>query len=296
MTLKHTVWRIIEPSDETESLLGRWSHRFDVAILTLIFLNVLAIILESVAALQARWGAAFDAFELFSVAVFTVEYGLRLWTATENPRYARPFSGRLRYALRPLLLIDLLAVLPAYLPILGVNLAFVRALRLMRVFRLVKIVRYTETLGLFGRVVRERRAELVVTTALVGLLLVLASSLMFYAERAAQPETFSSIPATMWWAVATLTTVGYGDVYPITAAGRVLAAVVAVLGIGLFALPTGILGAGFVEEIEKRRGRLAAPKALVAPEGAEAASGPGFRDRLARCPHCGGPVHEDEGP
>lgn len=159
-------------------------------------------------------------------------------------------------------LVDLLAVLPFFLQFIGVDLRFVRAFRLMRLFRLAKAARYVTALHLFRAVARSKREELVLTTCVLALLLLVASSSMYFAEHGAQPEEFSSIPATMWWAVATLTTVGYGDVIPVTVFGRFLGSAVAILGIGLFALPTAILGSGFVEEIAKTK-------------------------QPQRCPHCG---------
>jgi voltage-gated potassium channel len=168
----------------------------------------------------------------------------------------------------PLALVDLLSVLPFYLPFVGVDLRSLRAVRLFRVFRIVKLGRYSKALNLLGRVLVSRKAELVMTIFALLVLMVLASSLMYFAEHDAQPESFSSIPAAMWWAVATLSTVGYGDIYPVTFAGKLLAAVVAVLGIGMFALPAGLLGSAFVEEIQRT------------PTGPQ------------RCPHCGEELSE----
>jgi len=171
--------------------------------------------------------------------------------------------GRFRFALSAMPMIDLLAVLPFYLPFLGLDLRFMRAVRLFRLFRVAKLARYSEALRTFCRVLGAKKEELGVTLFTLFLLLLLASCLAYYAERDAQPEAFSSIPAAMWWGVCTLTTVGYGDVCPVTALGKGIAAVIAVLGIGMFALPAGILGSGFVEEIQKRK------------------------KCLQRCPHCG---------
>jgi voltage-gated potassium channel len=164
----------------------------------------------------------------------------------------------------PMALIDLMAVLPAYLPMLGLDLRFVRALRLLRIFRAAKLARYISALRLFGDVIREKREELILTTCLFGLMLLITSCLMYFAEHEAQPEAFPSIPAAMWWAVVTLTTVGYGDVHPVTSLGRLLASFSAILGIGFFALPTAILGSGFIQEVEKRK-----------------------EHRGRKCPHCG---------
>lgn len=189
--------------------------------------------------------------------------------------------GRLRWARSPLALIDLLAILPFYLPFLGVDARFLRILWLLRILRLVKLQRYFRSLMLFGRVWKTRRHEILMTTVLMFFILLIASSLMYYAERADQPEAFGSIPHAMWWAIATLTTVGYGDVTPITGLGRIMAAVVAVVGIALFALPTGILGSGFVDELEREKERKR--RQAQQREAAQAARNP----EVPCCPHCG---------
>lgn len=244
---------------------SRRGYWFDTAIMILILANVLAVILETVDPLYAAFGREFYLFELGSVVVFSVEYGGRLWTATEHPEYDHPIWGRLRFAASPFMVIDLLAILPFFIGAI-VDLRILRALRLLRFLRLFKLARYSASLRAFSRVLAKKREDLVITTTVGGILLLVASSLMYFAERAAQPEAFSSIPAAVWWGVITLTTVGYGDVYPVTPLGRVLGTTVAVVGIGLFALPASILASGFIEE---------------------AGSGP------RTCPHCGEPIEDD---
>jgi voltage-gated potassium channel len=198
-----------------------------------------------------RWAPGlFRAFEIFSVAIFTVEYLLRLWSCTAAEKYSWPLMGRLRFTFTPLAIVDLLAILPFYLPQVDIDLRFVRIVRL---FRIAKVGRYSRALSTFGRVAAAKRAELIAILSILVILLILASSLMYYAENDAQPDRFSSIPAAMWWGIATLTTIGYGDIYPITGVGKLLAGFVAVLGVGMFALPTGILGAAFVEEIQSAK-------------------------------------------
>lgn len=245
------------------------SRIFDVFIMTLISLNVVAVILETVKSLSSRFMFFFRAFEVFSVAVFTIEYLLRLWTCTIDRRFNHPIIGRIRFAVTPLALVDLMAILPFYLPmIIPFDLRFIRALRLFRLFRLFKMGRYSESLKTLGNVLRAKKEELLITIFAVLILLVIASSLMYFVEREAQPQAFSTIPAAMWWGVATLTTVGYGDVYPITGIGKFLGAIIAILGIGIFALPTGILASGLVEVIQKRQ----------------------VKRRI--CPHCGKDINE----
>jgi voltage-gated potassium channel len=247
----------------------------NAGLVALIILNVAAVILESVDAIHQRFARAFDAFEWFSVAVFTVEYVLRVWSATADPRYARPVTGRLRFMLTPGALVDLVAIVPAYLPI-ALDLRFARIVRLGRMMRILKIGRYSRPLRMFGRVFHARRDDLVLVGALLLVLLVVAASSMYFLENGAQPEAFSSIPASMWWAVSTLTTVGYGDVYPVTPLGKVVGSFLAMLGIGFFALPAGILAGAFARELrqQKAEGATACPHcgkaiagALTAPEG-----------------------------
>ena len=198
-----------------------------------------------------KFGSFFYWFEIFSVSVFTVEYLLRVWSCTSQEKFAKPFWGRLRFVFTPMALIDLIAILPAFLTFVTVDLRFIRTLRLFRLFRVFKFVRYSHSLKLFGKVIRNRKEELIVTLTIMFVLIILTSSFIYIAENEAQPDKFSDIPTSMWWAIVTLTTVGYGDVFPVTPLGKVFAAIIAVLGIGMFALPTGILGASFVEEMEK---------------------------------------------
>jgi len=260
MSYRVRTFRVLE-ADTGEGGLGR---AIDVFILGLIVANVVAVILETVAAVRETVGRGFQYFEWFSVVVFTIEYLLRLWSCTASPRFERPVAGRLRFALSPMALVDLAAILPTYVPMLiPVDLRVLRILRLMRLGRMLKLARYSESFSLLGGVLRAKRAELGVTGFAGGVLLLLASSLMYFVENAAQPEAFSSIPAALWWGVSTLTTVGYGDIYPVTSLGKVLGGVIGVLGVGLFALPAGILAGGFAEALQK-------PRAPV-----------------PTCPHCG---------
>ena len=220
----------------------------------LIFLNVVAVVLETVESVYLPHKHAFELFERASVAVFTVEYALRIWSCTEDPRYAHPITGRIRFALRPLVLIDLLAILPFFLPlVMLLDTRMLRAVRLVRLFRLFKASRYSRSLDTVRRVLRAKRDELLVTLVLVGIVLVLVSSLMFAVEHDKQPDAFSSIPAAMWWGMMTLTTVGYGDIAPQTPLGKFYGMAISLVGVGIFALPAAILGSGFVDELQKHK-------------------------------------------
>lgn len=243
--LRRRVWEILDVA----VIEDRASAVFDVAIRTLIALNVVAVVLETVPALELRARGFFLWFEIFSVTVFSLEYLGRLWSCVEVPRYRAPVQGRLRWAVTPLAIIDLLAVLPSLLPAMGLDLRMLRGVRLFRLFRILKMTRYSRSLHMMGRVFRRASTELTITLSALGLILVVASSIMYYAEHAVQPEKFSSIPAAMWWGAVTLTTLGYGDVVPVTSFGRLMGGLFAVSGILLIAIPTAILGAAFAAEM-----------------------------------------------
>ena len=225
---------------------------FEIFMIVLIAGNVLAVILETVPSLGAAYGGLFFVFEVFSVAVFSIEYVLRVWAVIEDRRRTRmtPVGGRLRYMVTPMAIIDLLAFLPFYLSaFFAVDLRFLRVLRLLRI---LKLTRYSPALETFARVLRNERKPLVAALLMLGVVLILVSSLMFVFEQSAQPEAFGSIPAALWWGIVTLTTVGYGDVAPVTVGGKIFGALVTVMGVGIVAVPAGILASGFNQEIRKR--------------------------------------------
>ncbi|MCC7410561.1 MAG: ion transporter [Gammaproteobacteria bacterium] len=229
------------------------SRVVEVALVALIVGNVIAVMLESVPALGLSYTIWFRTFEIVSVLLFSVEYLCRLWTSVEDPNghYAHPLRGRLRYALTPLAIIDLLAVLPFFLGmILPLDLRFLRVARLLR---LAKLGRYSRAMtALLGVIYEEIDAVLAACVILV-VALVLAAAGIYLFEHRVQPEHFASIPAAMWWSVTTLTTVGYGDVTPITTGGRFFGGCVMIVGIGMVALPAGILASAFSERLRTRR-------------------------------------------
>ena len=252
-----TVWRhwrrqvhdILEVGGEAHPA-GRIVNAF---IVTLIVLNAVAFAAETVDDLAARYHSFFDAFNVFSVAVFSIEYLLRLWSAVEIPMLSRmpPWQARLRFALRPVMLIDLFAVLPFYLyPIFPIDL---RVLRVLRLFRLLKLVRYSPALQTLGRVVQDEYRALLGALLIILVLLLFASTAAYFLESGAQPEKFGSIPAAAWWALATLTTVGYGDIVPMTPLGKLLGGVVMLLGVGMIALPVAIIATGFSQESNRHQ-------------------------------------------
>ncbi|MBP2626317.1 MAG: Ion transport protein [Firmicutes bacterium] len=226
---------------------------FHIFMVILILLNVLAVMLETVDQIAEQYADILLYFEYFSVALFSVEYLLRIWCCNVNKKYTGHIIGRLKFIFTPLALIDLLSVIPFYLPIfITFDLRFIRLIRLSRIFRLFKLGRYSSAYTLIKHVIIAKKEYLTITMIFGMTLLIISSCMMYFVEHEAQPEIFSSIPATMWWGIVTLTTVGYGDAYPITPLGKFLSAILALLGIGLFALPAGILASGFSEEIHKQ--------------------------------------------
>jgi voltage-gated potassium channel len=255
MPLKERLYRILEQPEASDPIAKLWN----LAIVAMIAISTVALIAETVDAVNRQYHFILRTIELASLGLFGAEYVMRLWVITCSPRYSRPLVGRLRFALTPLALIDLLALAPALVGT-RVDLRFLRVARIARVLRILKLARYSQGMGLIGRVVTRKKEELLVALGLFVVLLVMTSALMYIAEHDAQPKAFSSIPAAMWWAVVTMTTLGYGDVYPVTVLGRVLAGVTALLGIAAFALPTSILGAGFLSELEGTTKRESCPR------------------------------------
>ena len=263
-----------DDGDSKASLIVDW------AIMVMIFLSVLAIILESFKDLSDRYYGAFRAFEAFTVLFFTVEYILRIWTA--DVKYPDSRFPRLKYLFSFMAFMDLLAILPWYLPFISADLRFlrfVRMTRLLRLTRVVKLGRYLSALQSIKRVIRLSASRLVAAVILCLTVMLLSAIIIYTVESPVQPEQFPNVLSSLWWAVMTLTTVGYGDVYPVTSVGRFFAGVISLVGIGIIAITTGIIAAGFttvmpkeekeeIEEIEKE------------VEGEE-------EFKLSYCPYCG---------
>ncbi len=248
-SFKRRLFQVLEAGHPGDRL----SLVVDWLLILLILANVAAVITETVEPLALRNAGAFWGFEVFSVGVFTLEYIARLWVATEHHSLARygPLVGRLRYACGPFAIIDLMAILPFYLALLipGFDLRLLRVLRLLRLF---KLARYSPALATLWRVLADERRALAAALIIMLFLLTASATAIYHVERSVQPEAFGSIPAAMWWAVATLTTVGYGDVTPVTDLGRMIGGMVMIFGLAMFALPIAIIASGFASEIHRR--------------------------------------------
>ncbi|QFU15990.1 cyclic nucleotide-gated ion channel [Microvirga thermotolerans] len=246
--VRRRLYEILERSSAGDPVI----HAVHAVLVTLIVVNVTSVVLESEPSLHASYRGLFIGIEIVSGIVFTAEYAARLWCAPEHTpwRHLRPWQARLRWALHPQSLVDLAAILPFYLAYWDVG--NLRTFLLLRLFRFFKLARYSPGLtSLAEAVVSERRALVACGIILLGTML-LAASAMNFAEREVQPEAFGTIPQAMYWAVVTLTTVGYGDVVPVTPLGRVIAGVTAIAGLVMLALPVGIIASAFAREIHRR--------------------------------------------
>jgi len=247
--IKYRVYDILVETDDDEKI----DRVVAICLMILIFISVGAVVLETVEEYNAAYGWLFHIIEIVCVSVFSVEYLLRIWVAPLDPKYAGRF-GRLRYAVSLLAIIDLVAILPTLLPMFfSMDLLVLRFIRTFRLFRLFKMSRYAESLNTLDDVFIRKKEELLVTLAMILMLLLFSSSLMYLVEHQAQPDKFPNIPSALWWGVVTLTSVGYGDTFPITPLGKFFFGFTAFLGVAMFALPTGIFAAGFVEELARRR-------------------------------------------
>ncbi len=231
---------------------GRAARAVHAALVLLVVVSVAVVVLDTVPELAAGYGALFEAIEIVAAGAFTVEYALRLWTANESPAYSElgQWRARIRYAVTPFAIIDLLTILPLYLTLLMPT--DLRVLLLLRLVRFFKLARYSPGMrSLIAALQAERKALGASAVIIFGVILFMASA-MHVAEHAAQPDRFGSIPQSMWWAVITVTTVGYGDVVPITVAGKLIASGAALMGFLLLALPVGVVATAFSEEIHRR--------------------------------------------
>ncbi len=267
----------------------------DVFLIALICLNVAAAILETVDTVYLRFGPYFGWFEFGSIAIFSVEYIARVWACVEAPgaSHHRPMTTRLRYMVSPVALADLVAILPALLGTLVM--LDLRWLRLFRLLRLFKLTRYWSGLRLLADVVRQEAQVLGASMFVLLVIMLLASGLMHVVEHRAQPEAFGSIPVALWWTVITLTTVGYGDVVPVTGAGKLVAGCISLIGIAMVAMPAGILAAGFAEHARRsapsRKRSARAERNLRSRLKEEQETGAAVDTERAdrHCPHCGKP-------
>lgn len=250
-----------------------WDKIINVFIIILIILNVVAVMLETVEPVYKKYEKFFHYFDLVSVIIFSIEYILRVWSSNHEEQYKHSLRGRLKYMFSSGALIDLIAIIPSFLhAFIGLDLRVLRMLRLLRILRLFRLTAYTKSAHMIANVFKKRANELVISFVLAIFLIIIASCIMYFAEHL-DPENkgFTSIPATLWWSVVTLTTTGYGDMYPITTIGKIMSGIIMLAGVAFFALPAGIISAGFLEEFRLNRVK-----------------------KTHRCPSCGEPIEFDD--
>ena len=239
--LRKRIWTLLEPAKDNDLQ----SKCVDIFLLILIFLNVLTVILETVDELFFRYNKFFKIFEYFSVFIFSIEYLARFWSCIEDTGNNSNTKVRLKYLFSFPAIIDLIAILPSLLAFLfpSVDLRFIRVLR---IFRFLKFSRYSSSINNLLKVIWDQRKSFGAAFFILFIMLILASSGIYMFEKEAQPDKFGSIPKAMWWSIVTLTTVGYGDVYPVTTLGKVFGSIIIILGIGTVALPSGILASALL--------------------------------------------------
>ncbi len=235
MKVKNYLRKIVEDNTTKK---GRF---FDYIIQLLIFLSLISFSVETLPNIPEKASVALRYFEVFSVLIFSIEYLLRLWVSKKPLSYIFSFYG----------IIDILAILPFYM-VTFLDLRFLRAFRILRIFRALKVIRYNKAIERFGAAFKLVKEEFVLFFACALILIFITSAGIFYFEHEAQPETFKSIFHSAWWAIVTLTSVGYGDVYPITLGGRIFTFFVLMIGLGIVTVPAGLVASALskAREIE----------------------------------------------
>lgn len=242
--IKKRTFEIIEKGGHGDTP----SKVFDIFIMILICLNVLSVFVETFTISNTMRKILAD-IELFSIIIFSVEFILRVWTADFLYKNLSPVKAKIRYVFSFMALIDLFAILPFYIPfVIKVDLRVLRILRLFRLSRIIKANRYTKSLQKVMRVISEKSAELFSAVLMLFILMLISSVLIYYIESPAQPEVYKNALSGLWWSIAIFTSVWLGDIYPITAAGKILCALMAIFGVAIIAVPTGIISSGFVED------------------------------------------------
>jgi voltage-gated potassium channel len=260
--MKQKIYNLVEKGSNG----SRLNLIFDYFIIILIIINVLAVALDTLNNLSGQLRITIKVIENLSIIIFSIEFLLRVYISDLTHPADNKLKSILKFVGSPFGLIDLLAILPFYIPfIIATDLRFLRILRLIRFFRVLKISRYNSTLKLIKDVFKEKKSEIGMTFFIAILLLLISGFAIYSVENSVQPDKFPNVFASLWWVIATLTNIGITDSYPLTITGKIIAGMVAILGIGLIALPTGIISAGFIEKI----------------------SIPKSTKKIDKCPHCG---------
>lgn len=248
--LQENLYSILIKND----LHNPYTKYFDVAIVSLICLSIFLLVFETEKSIFSVKPQMFYYLEFLTVLAFTIELFARLWSCTLSDKYSNKITGRIKFFFTPLMLIDFLAILPFYLPLIGHNLLFLRMLRMLRIlFRIIKLTRYCPGINMIARVLSRTKRELSILFIILVMIVIIISSITYHTEHAIQPHVFTSIPKTIYWCIITLTTVGYGDMVPLSIFGKVIASMSGIMGIIIFAIPTAIISSTFLDEMQKEK-------------------------------------------
>jgi len=262
--LKNFIYNTIRDDDKNDLK----SNIFDAIIITLVVINVLIVFFDTFNNIHQYIEPYYIIIDTISIIVFTIEYCLRIWTAELMYPNISPAKARKKYIFSLKALIDIIALFSFYLPLFtSNNIRIIRIIRLFRILSLLKINRYSHALEDLLNVIKRKSIQLLSSIFIVGVLIIFSALLMYHIENDAQPESFDNAYSSLWWTIATLTTVGYGDIYPITILGKLLGIFISLLGIALIAIPTGIISAGFMEQSREEKSKL--------------------REEKNYCPYCG---------
>lgn len=260
LRIQRRLFEVLEAPPENDPV----SRLVNRLLAVLILANIAAVILESVGTLNEKYRVAFQVFETCSLMVFVAEYLARVWVSVHRAKFSASATGRLKYICSPLALIDLAAIIPPLMTGFTSDFRFLRALRVLRMLRIWKLTRYSVSLQIVRSAVLETANQLGAVAAILVVMVIVSSGLMYVVEHPAQPEQFSSVFASMWWTLETLTMINYDDMAPITPIGKFLGVMIGLMGVGMFAMPAGILASAFIDQLKKRS-----------------------RDKLRCCPKCG---------
>lgn len=283
--IKQKIYNVIR-EDHKNTISGTL---FDTIIVVFIMLNITFIIIETFN--PPSWFIPiYNVVEFITVVVYTIEYFLRIWTAPLKYPEEKTYKARLKYMISFMAIIDLMSILPAYLPfVFVINFKVLRILKVFKLLRVFKIGRYVDSFSAIVYVLKSKAHQLISSVIILFVLLIMASVIMYDIESQVQPEVFENALSSLWWAVATVTTVGYGDLYPITTAGKILGIVVVLMGVGLVAIPTGIISAGFVESIGMFTG-----ETEINSDDKQLINNKQITFKARYCPYCGKPMEEHE--
>lgn len=256
---KQKIWEIIN-ADKNDNKRSKY---FDTFILTLILLNTLAVIISTISNIEKKYGFVLYIFEIISISIFTIEYLLRIFFCTQDKKYKNPILGRIKFALTPMALIDLISIIPFYLPFFSYDLRFIRIFRIFRIIRVLKIERYISTGRLIKKVFQKKKSELALVGVIFSITILISSFLIFYSENPAQPKIFTTFFKSISWSIASITNLA-SEGFPITTIGKFTSSILSIFGLLIIALITSILSSGFTQVLISRKSR-----------------------KKIKCPHCG---------